>query len=412
MKKITKITQKVLDDWFESTGHSIYGGSSLKKIILCPGSVLAELNSPIPPPSPYAEKGTQLHGYCEKSFGSRPDNPISYANETSWEQEDKVLVIDALEHVLKIQALHYGPTTVKLEAECSLASWGLPEVHGTADVQIISEHRVDVLDYKFGHGIQVFAEHNPQNLSYLGGVIPFNKGVKPDADLYTHIVQPTLNHYDPWKVDWLVMVTMILEDIAGAIEESKSENPRFNPSMEACRWCNANQKCEHRLKKLRQQSYAVQQAAKNPATITKEKWVQLLDAADDIQQAIKDCRAYAVREIKSTRGFPGYKLVAGRSTRVFKDKAVGTDYIVKQLGKKAYKPQETITLAQAEKVKPGLKKSEEWKKLIKKPTGKPVLVPEGDKRTALEFTMENEFAADAEAMKDVKRIADPFSSNN
>ena len=249
-------------------------------------------------------------------------------------------------------------------------------------------------------------------MSYLGGVVPFDKGREPVAELYTHIVQPTLTHYDPWQVSWIALTTMILDDIAGAINQSKSENPRFNPSMEACRWCNANQRCEHRLKKLRRQSYAVQQAAKSPATITKEKWVQLLDAADDIQQAIKDCRAYATREIKSTRGFPGYKLVAGRSIRVFKDKAVGTDYIVDQLGDKAYKSQETITLAQAEKVKPGLKKSKEWKNLIKKPTGKPVLVPEGDKRPALQFTMENEFSADAEVMGDVKQIADPFTSNN
>ena len=150
MGKITKITQKVLDDWLESTGHSIYGGSSLKKIMLCTGSVLAELNSPIPPPSPYAEKGTMLHGYCEKAFGSRPDNPISFVNETSWDMEDKVLVIDALEYVLRVKELHRGPISVKLEADCNLASWGLPEVFGTADVQIVSESRVDVLDYNLG----------------------------------------------------------------------------------------------------------------------------------------------------------------------------------------------------------------------------------------------------------------------
>jgi hypothetical protein len=151
-------------------------------------------------------------------------------------------------------------------------------------------------------------------------------------------------------------------------------------------------------------------AASNPAVKTQDEWVRLLQAADDIQQAIKDCRAYATREIMSTRGFPGFKLVAGRSNRVFKDKAVGNDYIKTHLGDKAYKKPEFISLAQAEKVKPGLKKSDVWKDMITKPTGKPVLVKNSDKRAALQFTMQNEFTLDAENMGDVKQIEDPFAA--
>ncbi|RLB99056.1 MAG: hypothetical protein DRJ15_01535 [Bacteroidetes bacterium] len=410
MARITKITDQVLFHWLETTGHSIYGGSSLKKIILCPGSVLSELNSPIPPTSVYAAKGTLLHNYCEKAFTERPDNPVSYVNETSWEPEDKVLVIDALNYVLGIIALHTGKVSVGLEVEGNLSTWGLPEVLGTMDVEVKSETRIDVLDYKFGYGIQVFAQDNPQCISYLGGAVPFIQGVIPEQELHVHIVQPTLGHFDPWHVPYATLCYMILDTIAGAIAESRNEILRYNPSMEACRWCNAKDGCEWRLAELTKQSKQLVQAAKNPAVKTKEDWIRLLDAADDIQQAIKDCRAYATREIKSTRGFEGYKLVAGRSTRVFKDKVVGTDYIKTHLGDKAYKPEEVISLAQAEKVLPGLKKSQVWKDMIKKPTGKPVLVKDSDKRKALEFTMENEFAADAEIMLDVKHLRDPFAA--
>ena len=408
--KITKITPQVLLHWLETTGHSIYGGSSLKKILLCPGSVISELNAPIPPPSVYAEKGTLLHDYCEKAFTARPDNPISYVNETSWEEEDKVLVIEALTYVLKIAAKHRGQTTIRLEAEGNLESWGLPEVLGTMDVEIKSATRVDVLDYKFGYGIQVFAEDNPQCISYLGGSVPFVEGVAPNRDMFVHIVQPTLDHYDEWEVPWNTMVNMILGEITDAIKESKTDSPGFSPSMVACRWCNAKETCEHRRTKVVKQSRELVQAAKNPAVKTQDDWVRLLAAADDIQQAIKDCRAYATAEIMSTRGFPGFKLVAGRSKRVFKDKVVGEDYIKAQLGDKAYKKRETVSLAQAEKVLPNLKKSKVWKDMITKPTGKPVLVKDSDKRAALQFTMQNEFELDAEDMGNVKTLVDPFAA--
>jgi hypothetical protein len=396
----------------ETTGHSVFSPSSMKRIILCPGSVLAELKSPIPDESPYAKEGTLLHHYCEKAFSERPDNPLSYVSETDWSSERKVLVMEALEYVLKIKALHHGPVRVSLESKGSLASWGLPEIYGTMDVKIESEARLDVLDYKFGFGIQVFAEGNPQCACYLASSIDYDPS-GPQKELYVHVVQPPLNHYDVWNVKWSVLTTMVLDTINNALMEAKSEHPSFNPSMEACRWCNANMICEHRLQSIRKKASAVIKASRSPTTVKTHEWKKILDGADDLQQAIKDVRAFAQREIKSTRGFPGYKLIAGRSKRVFKDPKVGQEFILERLGDEGYGPTPIISLAQAEKKLPGLKKDQEWQDLITKPTGKPVLVPESDPRPALEFSMQNEFEAEAETMGNVQsetsEIKDPFT---
>lgn len=389
----------------QSTGHSVFGPSSLKRIMLCPGSVTASLHAPIPEESEYAAEGTLLHSYCEDAMTKRPDNPILYVNEQDWTSERKVLVIDALNYVLDIMDKHAGEVTVGLEAKGTLTEWGLPEIYGTMDVVIKSDSRIDVIDYKFGFGIQVFAENNPQCAAYLASQVPFDNGSRPLQKLYTHINQPTLNHYDDWEVPWEDLCSLILVDIHEALKEAKSVNPRYTPSMEACRWCNAKMFCDHRKVSVKEKAQMVAKAARNPANIRKEDWKKFLDAADDLQQAIKDVRLYAHSEIKSGRGFPGYKLVAGRSQRKFLDDAKGKALILENLNESEAYVKKLISLAQAEKKVPGLKKNEEWTGNIIKPTGKPVLVPEQDKREALEFTMQNEFTEDA------RKIADAGSTD-
>jgi len=388
----------------QSTGHSVFSPSSMKRIILCPGSVLAELHAPIPKESVYAAEGTLLHEYCEEAFTKMPKNPICYVNEQNWKPERKVLVIDALTYVLKVRAKHTGPCTMTFEAKGVLDKWGMPEVYGTMDVRIISAERLDILDYKFGFGIQVFAQDNPQCGIYLASGIPFGyaDGSKPSQSLHVHIVQPTLNHYDVWDVEWEELVSLIMVDVATALGEAKSDKPGYSPSMEACRWCNAKMLCDPRKNHIKTAAHKVIKAAKNPNALSKEMWKEVLDYSDDLQQAIKDARIYAQAEIRSGKGFPGYKIVSGRSNRVFRDKKVGNAFMLNALGEaKAYKPKDFITLAQAEKKLPGLKKDENWLELINKPVGKPVLVKESDKRAGLEFGAVVDFAEDAVAAGNV-----------
>ncbi len=103
--------------------------------------------------------------------------------------------------------------------------------------------------------------------------------------------------------------------------------------------------------------------------------------------------------------------MAGRSKRVFKDKKAGDAYIVEIIGEeKAYAPKTTITLAAAEKIKPGLKKNKDWKDMITKPDGKPVLAPDSDKRAGLAYGVESDFTEDAAEMAEIPEVTSPFDS--
>ena len=368
----------------EASGHSVFGSSSLPRILSCPASVGMELRAGLRPSSPYAQKGTELHEITERAL--RSDDPQKYVyslNDLSI--EDGAYVLDAVNYVYEILAKHPDDAIMELEAAGSLVSYGIPDVYGTMDVVIKSALRTDVIDHKFGHGVAVYAEKNYQLTSYLGMAVPFVPTPDSEHELYVHINQPPLNIYDDWRVDWDTLYQMILGDITDAITQAKSDDPPFGPSTKACRFCNANMGCKDRHSALMSQSKMISQMSKNPGNIPNEKWAEFLEAADSLTAAIKHVKDHAETEIQKGNDFPGFKLISGRSNRKFMDPETAQAYMEKRLGRKAFKPQEFISLAQAEKVDKSLKKDETWTGMIHKPKGKPKLVAASAKGEALVY---------------------------
>jgi hypothetical protein len=395
----------------EASGHSVFGSSSLPRIIDCPASVGMELKAGLRPSSKYAAKGTELHAVTEAAL--RAEDPEHYVHNTDLSIEDISYVLDAVEYVHKISRKHNptlldfivmtpdenghysksevdslvedGKTVMLLEATGSLASYGIPENYGTGDVIIKSEYRTDVIDHKFGHGVAVYAEKNYQLVSYLGMAVDFQPTPDSDHHLYVHINQPPLSIYDEWRVGWDVLYQMILGDITDAIAKAKSDDPPFGPSTKACRFCNANMGCKERHTKLMNQAKLISQMAKNPCEVPNEKWSAFLESAESLKTAISQVEEHAMSEIQKGNEFPGFKLIGGRSNRKFVDEESAQKYMEKRLGVRARLPGKFISLAQAEKVDKSLKDDEKWAELIYKPTGKPKLVAESSKGTALVY---------------------------
>jgi hypothetical protein len=381
-----------------ASGHSVFGGSSLPRIVECPASVGEELKAGLAPASVYAAKGSMLHGVTERAL--RHMDPRGYVFAQDLNIEDSSYVLDAIEYVQEVILKHGGKDVVTLtpnengtyerneidlilaqdkiavllEAYGDLSSYGIPESRGSADVVIMSLLRTDVIDHKFGHGVPVYAEKNYQLVAYLGMAVPFTDTPDSDHKLYVHINQPTIGIYDEWPVPWGTLNQMLLGDVYDAVQLAKGDNPPFGPSAKACRFCNANKNCKHRHNFLVAQSQLIQGVAKNPSHVPNEVWAKFLDAADAITEAISQIKQHAVSEIQKGRDFPGFKLVSGRSNRVFLDEEQGHKIMERRLGKRAFQEPKYITLAQAEKIDPDLKKNDKWKKCIHKPDGAPKLV--------------------------------------
>jgi hypothetical protein len=275
--------------------------------------------------------------------------------------------------------------TILLEEHGSLQSYGLPEVYGTMDVQIKSSKRIDVIDWKFGHGVTVSVKDNVQCISYLGMAYPYTE--EPDNDMrkFVHIVQPPKNIFEEEEISNDKLYNTILGAITNAINEARSNSPAYNPSIKACKFCGANMRCFARHKWLQEQAKAVQTLANDPAYVSNEKWALYLQAAEAVQDAISKIKSHAMSEIMAGRNFPGYKIVCGRANRKFVDEEKGKAFIIKKLGSKAYKPSELVTLVQAEKINRTLKNDPEWGELIYTPIGSPSLVPVSEPGKAMVY---------------------------
>jgi hypothetical protein len=260
-------------------------------------------------------------------------------------------------------------------------------VYGTADVVIKSALRTDVIDYKYGYGIAVFAKENLQLTSYLGMAEPFLDFPDTKRELFIHICQPPKQIFSTWQLDYQKLYEIVLGTITDAITEARGPNPSFGPSESACRFCKANMRCKPRHAFLKESALVVQSMSQNPSQVTNEQWSNFLVGWPALKAAASQIEKFAMSEIMSGADFPAFKCVQGRANRKFKDDVVGKAYLKKHLGEKAYATKERplISLAQAEKLNKDWKKDPDWTELIYKPDGAVKLVPADGPGTAMTF---------------------------
>lgn len=132
---------------------------------------------------------------------------------------------------------------------------------------------------------------------------------------------------------------------------------------------------------------------KDPALMSNEEIGSILFIADQLKTWAKDVEDYAYEQALKGEKIPQWKLVEGRSNRSITDKDAAIAALkAANLSPDVYlKPQELLGISELEK-RIGKKEFKELiGDLVIKPSGKPVLVPETDKRPELN-SIESEFA--------------------
>ena len=124
-----------------------------------------------------------------------------------------------------------------------------------------------------------------------------------------------------------------------------------------------------------------------PATLDDIEIAAILAKVDEMISWGNDIKEYALQQAQSGVHFDGWKIVEGRSNRKFTDEAA-VAFKVKDAG---YDPYEKKLLGiTAMSTMLGKKKFEELLgELVYKPPGKPALVPESDKRPAMNTAIDD-----------------------
>lgn len=380
--------------------HALLSASSADRWLNCTPS--ARLNEAAKDrSSPYAALGTLAHELSEILLKRDLQliNRKEFDKQFSFIQEHELFypgMVDEVEDYTSYVIEKYHSAVAKssdavilLEEKVDFSSY-VPEGFGTGDCIIIADGELEIIDLKFGQGVEVSPVDNAQLKLYALGAYD-RYGFIYDIDKITMtIAQVRLNNISSSTITTAMLelwAEQELREKAVLAYEGKGET---NPGH-WCTFCKVMPKCS----KKANQHMGLYQSKKDTHILKAEEIAELLLHLDDIEKWAKGVKEHALLEALKGENYTGFKLVEGRSNRVINDETALAKQLISAGFKEEqiYKPVALEGLTNLEKVVGKKKFTELASGFISKPAGKPALVPETDKRVAID-SVESDFFND------------------
>jgi hypothetical protein len=268
---------------------------------------------PPKPSSKYADEGTLLHNVMAELIMS--EEPPEYYIGTRY--EDQILTFELVEEKIlpALRALDVIDPEHKMEIEAETrVGFGdlLPGVFGSTDLIGRLGNRAIVLDWKFGDGVMVEVEENPQLMFYAAAAMRTPEAqwaFEGVTEIEMVIVQP------PEIRRWVTTPERIAKfelELVQAVKQAEKPDAKLTVG-DHCRWCAAKPICP-------KMTGAVDRALKVQLdNLDAPKISAYLKNADMLEEWIKDLRALALQMLESGAKLPEYKLVAKRAIRSWSD---------------------------------------------------------------------------------------------
>lgn len=370
--------------------HAKLSASGAKKWINCPGSIQLEENFE-DKPSQFAEEGTNAHalGEAKIRLATKEYNRTKYHNairnlEITEDMEDyaesyKNYVIERYN-----SALQKTPDAIlMLEQRLDFSKY-VPDGFGTGDAVIIAEGKLEIIDLKYGKGVEVSAIDNPQLRLYaLGAYEAFDMLYGFDTVEMT-IYQPRLDNISSENIS----VAELLE--WGESVKKAAQLANDDSVIE----CVAGKHCDTGFCKARPvcRAYAEERQKmavydfKPPAMLTVAEIADIIEQSASLEKWAKLVCDYALEQAyKHGVEYPGYKVVEGRSNRKY---SKPDSEVAKILTDNGYQESDILVhklkgITDIEKLLGKKTFAEVLGSYVVKPPGKPTLVCSEDKRPAI-----------------------------
>ncbi len=298
---------------------------------------------PPKPSSSYADTGTLLHNAIAEILGADARFDAIIGAEYNGITLTQELYEDKL--VPAVRALHEVDPDEQMEyAVEQSVSFGdlLPGVFGSCDLIGRIGDRAVILDWKFGDGVAVEADENPQLMFYAAAAMrtPSLAWVFDGAkEVECIIVQP------PSIKRWVTSfdrLRMFERELVFAVKQSEKPDAALHAG-EHCRWCAAKPICP-------QMTGAADRAlAKQVKELNTKELGLALQKAEMLEEWIKDLRALAIQVLEKNGEVPGYKLVQKRGTRQWIDEQKAIEHLSMFLPESEVIERSLVSPAQAEK---------------------------------------------------------------
>ena len=360
--------------------HALLSASSSDRWIHCPPS--ARLSETYEDKgSDYAAEGTDAHSLCEyklrKALGMEADDPTEHLSWFNQEMDDHATGYAAyvLEQVEAAKETCSDPV-VLIEQRVDFSRW-VEEGFGTADCIVIADGTLQIIDFKYGLGVLVSATENPQMMCYALGALELFDGIYDIDTVRMTIYQPRRDNLSTYELSKDDLHTWADDVLKPAAELAFAGDGNFLCG-EWCGFCKAKNACRARADanlELAKYDFRL------PPLLTDEDVEDILGKIDDLVSWASDIKEYALMQAISGKQWSGYKLVEGRSNRRYvNDAAVAA--AVTGAGFDPYE-QKLLGITAMQKMLGKARFDEVLSGLIEKPQGKPTLVPESDKRPAM-----------------------------
>ena len=360
--------------------HALLSASSSHQWLECPPS--AKLCSEQEDrASPYAQQGTDAHELCqykvEHALGRDVTDPTDSLEFFDSEMDNcsDIYCAFVMEHYGDAKT-HCADPEILIEQRLDFSKW-VPQGFGTGDCVIVADDILHVIDYKHGLGIMVSAEKNSQMMCYALGALELFDGIYDIDTISMTIFQPrrdNVSTYTISKAELLEWANDVLAPTAALAIKGAGD---FKAG-EHCQFCKIKATCRKRAEyNLELAKYDFEM----PVNLDTTEISSILEKVDDLVAWANDIKEYALQQALSGTEYPGFKVVEGRSNRKYTDD-VAVASLVADAGFDPYEKKLLGITAMTSLL--GKKKFEELLGgMIQKPPGKPTLVPETDKRSAL-----------------------------
>ena len=230
--------------------------------------------------------------------------------------------------------------------------------------------------------------YNPQMKCYALGALAIYDSLYDIKEISMSIFQPRRENVSTWTIPVDELKSWAEEVLKPKAEMAINGEGEYCPG-EWCTFCRAAVRCRARAEeklKLAQEEF------KLPPLLTDSEIEEILTVIPDLTKWAKEIMTYATESaVNHGKQWNGFKVVEGRPIRKYKDE----DEVARAAKEAGYEDiyrKSVITLTEMQKLMGKATFEKVLGDLIYKPPGKPTLVPNSDKREAMNISdAKNEF---------------------
>ena len=360
--------------------HAVLSASGSHRWLNCTPSARLELEFENTG-SEAAREGTAEHALCEhklkRALHMRSRRPVSDYDSDEMEECTDAYVDFVMEQYETAKQVCEDPV-ILIEQRLDFSCY-VPDGFGTGDCLIISDDRLHIIDFKYGMGVLVEAEDNPQMKLYALGALAVYDALYDIREVSMTIFQPRRENVSTWTIPVEDLKAWAENELKPRAKMAYDGEGEYLPG-EWCTFCRAAVRCRARAEeklKLAQTEFRM------PPLLTDAEIEDILAVLPDLTKWANEITAYALdTALNHGKEWNGFKVVQGRSVRKYRDEAAVAE-AAKEAGYKDIYRQSLIPLTEMQRLMGKDRFEEILGGLITKAPGRPTLVPKSDRRPAM-----------------------------